>query len=278
MNKRACVIFKVLMNRYHTSDVRPFLSILPLEEAKEVASQKILSKDLGPILGQPCTVTAKIHYSWLQPLINTFPEPLKRVTVASLTQEQKMGFQFSSLPLVSSSIKNFLLSHLYGLLGMNHHLPIEYLPQSELNALAHLNKLDLMALIDLLGLYDLASEVRKIVDRNQLKNVFGCLSAKQAHYLKACMNQKDQLVVQKLGLDFTKQDCSLFMKVIHKRGIVRLSRALLGEHEDLVWHIAHILDSGRGNILLKEHASSVLSKVTDVLKQQVMTTLNFLKT
>lgn len=278
MNKRACVIFKVLMNRYQTSDPRSFLSILPLEEAKSVSSQKIFSHDLSPIVGQPCTVMKKIHYSWLQPLIALFPDSLKGVVIASLTHEQMTGFHLASVPLVSSCVKNFLLSRLYDLLEMNHHLPIEYLPQSELNALALLKKQDLMGLIDLLGLYDLASEVRKIVDSNQLKNVFACLSAKQAHYLKACMNQKDQLTVQKLGFDFAKQDCSLLMKGVHKRGIVRLSRALYGEHEDLVWHIAHILDSGRGNILLKEHASSVLSKVTEVLKQQVMTTLNFLKT
>lgn len=278
MNKRSCVIFRVLLNRYQSHDTQAFLSFFSKEEIEKITSLQISSTDMSPILGQPGTVMSRIHYSWLQPLIASFPEVLREVMIASLTPEQIVGFQRSSLPKVSSCTKNFLLSRLYNLLEMDKHLPIEYLPQTELTSLVYLKKQDLMNLIDFLGLHDLASEVRKIVDRNQLMNVYACLNDKQTQYLKMCLNQKEQLTVQKLGINFDQQNCSLLMQMVHKRGIVRLSRAFFGEPEDLLWHMAHILDSGRGNILLKEHQSRVRFKITDVLKEQVITTLNFLKT
>lgn len=278
MNKRAAVIFRVLLNRYHRKSDRSYLSALPVEEAKAISAQVVSSTDLLPILGQPSSVMAKIHYSWLQPLVAHFPDSLKMQVIASLTEEQMAGFRTTSLPKVSSFVKIFFLTRLYHLLQMDQHLPVEYLPQTDLSPLASLKKLDLMGLIDFLGLHDLAAEVRKIVDRNQLRNVFACLNPKQTHYLKMCLNQKAQLTVQKMGLDLSKQNCSLLMQTVHKRGIIRLSRSLCGEHDDLVWHIAHILDSGRGSILLKEHEACERSKVTEVLKQQVINTLSFLTT
>lgn len=179
---------------------------------------------------------------------------------------------------ISNIAKAFILNRLYQYLEINEHLPIEYLPETEFSLLTKWTKAQFIDLIDYLGLYDLASEVRHIVNRNYLKNIYTCLTPKQFYYLKVCLHQKEQLVSPKLGIDPTKQDCPQLKRIIHRRGLLRLGRALCGQHADLVWHIAHTLDMGRDNLLLKEYQPEELPKVTQILKQQVLNLINFLKT
>lgn len=278
MNKRGWTMLRVLINHYNPNAVNDLLKFLPQDELHQVeTTQNIRSADLMPILQQPQRSLAKIHYSWVQPLLTKFPETLRPTVVAALTAEQISGLGISSPALISDFARSFILNKLYHQLKIGEHFPIEYLPETELSPLTYWTKQEVVNLIDFLGLYDLASEVRHIVNRNYLKNIYTCLTPKQLHYLKVCLHQKEQLVSPKLGIDHTKQDCAKLRQLIHRRGLLRLGKALCGQHSDLVWHIAHTLDMGRGKILLREYQPKTSTKVTPILKQQVMNLMNFLK-
>lgn len=277
MDKRGWMILRVLINRYNPKAGNALLKFLPQDESRAVMALDIRSNDLAPILQQPQKSLAKIHYSWIQPLLGKFPKPLQPIVIAALTQEQIAGLKISSPIAISQVFKPFILTQLYHMLKMSEHFPSEYLPETELSPLAKWTKQQLINLIDFLGLYDLASEVRHIVNRNHLKNIYTCLTPKQFHYLKICLHQKEQIISPKLGIDPTKQDCARLKQVIHRRGLVRLGRALCGQHPDLAWHIAHTLDMGRGHLLLKDYQPRELPKVTFILKQQVLNLMNFLK-
>lgn len=277
MNKKGWMMLRVLINRYNPQAGDALLEFLPSEDAQTVLNQKIRSHDLNPLLQQPQTFLSTIHYSWIQPLLDKFPVHLRPVVASALTPEQIAGLKISSFPAVSQPIKNFMRHQLYLSSEMSDHLPLEYLPETELSLLGRWNKQQLTHLFDFLGLHDLASEVRRIVDRHHLTNIYSCLSPKQFYYLKLCLHQKEQIVSPKLGIDPTAQDCGKLKQVINKRGLQRFARALCGQHPDFVWHIAHILDRGRGKILLQNYASDALPKITPALKQQVLNLMNFFK-
>lgn len=278
MDKRSCMMLRVFINRYNSEAGNNLLKFLPQEQAQAVMNQDIRSADLSPILKQPHQSLARIHYSWLQPALKQFPESLRLTFLSALTPEQIAGLKVTSPIILSDVAKVFILNQIYHQLNIGDHLPIEYLPETELTLLTKWKKSQLTELADFLGLYDLATEVRYIVNRNYLKNIYDCLTPKQTYYLKMCLHQKEQLVSPKLGIDPTKQDCSQLKQLIHRRGLIRLGRALCGQHTDLVWHIAHTLDMNRGTFLLKEYQPKELPKITQILKQQVLGLVNFLKT
>lgn len=270
-------MLKVLINRYNSQAGNALLKFLPQEDLQAVTTLNIQSTDLTPILQQPQTALAGIHYSWFQPLLKIFPDHLQPVMIAALTPEQIVGLQGSFSSSISPVVKTFVQNQLYQLLKISEHFPVEYLPETELSPLTQWKKQQLIHLIDFLGLYDLASEVRHIVNHAYLKNIYSCLTPKQFHFLKMCLHQKERLTSPKLGIDPTKQNCVQLKQVVHRRGLLRLGKALCGQHADFVWHFAHLLDRGRGTILLKEYQPEALLKVTSILKQQVLSLMNFLK-
>ena len=257
MDKRSCMMLRVLINRYNPKAGNALIKFLPQEEARAVLAQDIRSTDLAPILQQPQKALAKIHHSWIQPIIHKYPESLRPLLISALTPNQIAGFNIVSPMAISQVVRGFILNQLYQQLEISEHTPLEYLPETELTPLATWTKAQFIDLANFLGLYDLASEVRHIVNRNHLKNIYTCLTPKQFHYLKMCLHQKEQLVSPKLGIDSTQQDCVKLKQVIHRRGLLRLGKALCGQSPDLAWHIAHILDRGRGNLLLKESNSFI---------------------
>lgn len=278
MKKRGFTILKLLINRYAPAEREALLQFLPREEAYSVTSCDIESSDLTPLFEQPKRSLASIHYSWIQPAIEKFPIELQKAVISCLLPEQISGLKVSSPLHLSAFSKSFFIEQLYEKLEIGNHLPPEYLPGTELSPLLHWSKGELIEIIDFLGLHDLASEVRQIVNRNHLKNIYSCLNSKQLYYLKACLQQKELIVSPKLGIDPTAQDCVKLKLIVHRRGLSRLGKALCGQHPDMVWHLSHSFDMGRGNILLKDFRPIELPRITNVLRQQVVSLMNFLKT
>ncbi len=277
MDKRGWMILQVFMNRYNPKAGDALLKFLPQNDRKELLAQDMRASDLKPIFQHPLQLLERIHYSWIKPLLEKFPDRLQPLIISALTNEQATKLGLSSHIPLSPPMRTFFINQLYHLLKGEEHLPLEYLPETELSPLGKWNKQQLVNLIDFLGLYDLASEVRHIVNRDYLQNIYSCLSPKQFHYLKVCLHQKQQLVSPKLGIDPTKQDCNRLKQVLHLRGLARLGKALCGQHPDLMWYLAHTLDIGRGVILLKEYQTDAIPKITSILKQQVLNLMNFLK-
>lgn len=273
-------MLKVLINLYNAKAGNSLLKHLPEEEAEMVSNQDIRSSDIMPILFRPQQLIQKLHYSWLQPLVEKFPSSLHATVIAALTPEQITGLR-KSLGVLPAKIpqptKTFILNRLFALMGKHDHLPVEYLPQTELSSLVEWSKNELTDLIDFLSLHDLSSEVKQIVDKNSLKNLYSCLNAKEMYYLKVCLHQKEQVKPPKLEIDIRKQDCKHLRQILHRRGLIRLGKALAGQHPDLVWYIAHTLDTGRGKILLQYYAKEANPKITPILKLQVTNLMNFLK-
>lgn len=277
MDNKGWMMLRVLINRYNPKAGDALLKFLPQEEAKTVLSQEIRSTDLMPLLYQPQKLLERMHYSWIQPLLDQFPPRLYKLAASALTPEQITGLKIDAPLSPSPPVKTFMINRLYTLLQADKHLPFDYLPETDLSPLGNWTKNKLVLLIDFLGLHDLASEVRRIVNKNHLQNIYACLSPQQLYYLKVCLHQKEMVTAPKLGIDPSKQDCNKLKKIMHRRGLLRLSKALCSQHPDFVWYLAHQLDTGRGELLLNAYKPDSDPKVTSFLKGQVINIMNFLK-
>jgi hypothetical protein len=275
---RSLMMLRVFVNRYNPKAGDALLKFLPPEESQAVLKENIQSKDLTPILEQPNALLKGLHYTWIKPVLDKFPPKLYPLIISALNPEQISGLQNTQPPLeLSAPVKNFIVNLIYDNLKTEDHVPLEYLPESEFSPLAGWSKNKLVRMADFLGLHDLASEVRRIVNKDHLKNIYSCLTPQQYNYLSICLHQREKIVTPKLGIDLTNQDCTKLKQVLHKRGLIRLGKALCGQNPDLVWYIAHILDAGRGKILLSAFKPEADPKVTALLKAQVSNLMNFLK-
>jgi hypothetical protein len=279
MEDRTLMMLRVFANRYNPLAGDALLKFLPKETMQAVLEQNIKSNDLTPLLEQPRALLKNLHHTWIKPILDQMPERLHPLIISALNPDQIAGLQASQPPLnLSPPVKNFFLNYIFNALNTEDHLPIEYLPLTELTPLSTWTKGQLVNLADFLGLHDLASEVRRIVNKDYLRNIYSCLTPHQYNYLNICLHQRERIVAPRLGIDPSVKDCTKLKQTVHKRGLMRLGRSLCGEHADLVWYISHILDRGRGKILLSTHQPEVEPNITALLKIQVTNVMNFLKT
>lgn len=283
MQRKSAIMLRVMMNRYHQGAPSVFLEGLSKEDAQLVLDQEITSTDASQIIIRPNELLGgQIHYSWLQPVIETFSPSMQPLLISALPNEYSQPLtklmNQPKLPKPMPLARNFLLLALCRKFSKRAVMPMQFLPETALSALITLTKSELLELIDYLGLYDLAEEIRHIVDKVLLNSIYACLSAKKQHYLRICLHQKEKLkAAAKIGLVNWKGDAAQLARLLHRRGLLRLSYALSGQPRDFVWHLAHRLDVGRGHILGKSYSDKEIPGVSPYLAQQVINTLNFLK-
>ena len=126
-------------------------------------------------------------------------------------------------------------------------------------------------------MYDLAEGIRHIVDRKKLKAIYLCLSHREQAFLRICLHKKEKLAAPKLDIDKWDGSREMLHRVLHRRGMLRLGKALSGQERHFVWHLVHLLDTGRGNIILQYYAEQPVAGVTPLLIQQVVSVINFIK-
>jgi len=282
MHEKSCVMLRLLLNRYHGGEVETLLRGLPEEDSQKILNIPIESSDVQAVLEQPQDAIKNIHYSWLISPMQEI-EKNKLPVVLSLLPEPhssklRKALNETSAPLeLTPSAKSFLMTQLYHSFKFNEVLPVEYLPVTDMTPLVHLHKNELIEIIDFLGIYDLAEEIHHIVNKKLLEEIYTCLTRKKQKFLRNCLHQKEKLVTQRLELEHWDGDCTKLSKILHHKGMVRLGYAISGQHKDLIWHITHILDTGRGEKLARYCSKDPISGVTDTLKKQVKEVITFFK-
>lgn len=282
MQAKGWIMFRVLMNRFHKGPIEPALRCLPPEDMRAILAQDVHSTDAAVALTLPQELLKKVHYSWLAPAFKRLPKSLQAALLAMLPEEQRSKMQSQCLEEVPSSglpapfLHGILSQILYRNLERTDILPTAFLPRTPLSPLADWNKQKLVELIDLLGVYDLSEEMRQIINKERLKMIQPCLTMKQKAFLRICLHKSEKIATPRLNLDKWDGDERKLHRLLHQRGLLRLGKALCSQHPDLVWHIAHVLDTGRGEEILTHYASPAIPGVTPVLVQQILNVINFL--
>jgi len=215
----------------------------------------------------------EIHYSWwIEPLkmtssdINYFLAVLPEETKTPLEKILKPTKKTITL---TEDLEYYLKKTLLHTLK-NIALPPAYLPKSLMHPLLSLSKKQLISLIDYLSLYDLGFELKHIVDTNIIKPVFSHLDAKESAFLKRVMKTRETFSFPRIHLERWDKEEKSLRAHLHKKGIFRLAVALSCENKDLLWHITHRLDVGRGTMLKKAIKKEISSSIIDTIQANII--------
>ena len=277
MNSKQALIIKVLHNTYHGGESSGFFDVFPEEESLDIQKLEVATTDIFPFLAQPLEKISFIHPSWLLPVLAEMPEEAQQVIIGALPwpQARYLIEHLKISPLqkpLAEPVKAFLLkSFIQRIPGASEVLDSSFLPKSPLSRLIEWKKEELVELCNYLGLIDLANEIRHVIDKRKLQKVYDCLNPKEQNYLKQAMQQKEKITTVSLGLGRWGGDCDKLKTVVQSRGLIRLATALSGEHPDVIWQISHILDKGRGLVLVKHVSGHPIRHTTASATQQVLT-------
>ncbi len=225
----------------------------------------------------------EVHYSWLLPLFQKISKPelpfflaaLKKKLTSKIKKNLKQETQLSVLsPLATEYLQKTLVTSL--LENYKALLPKECLPDSPLMPLLNLNKKELIELINSLALFDLAKEYFKIINKETVKKLDAFLSKKEILFLKGKRNYQDALALPPLNLDKFTGNALALKALLHKRGLMRLAKALTMHYFDFIWYIAHTLDIGRGQVLLELTKKKESQKIANVCQSNILELLPFI--
>jgi hypothetical protein len=226
---------------------------------------------------------AQIHTSWFAPFLRTLPEREIRLFLSALSESQvddlKQLLRFAGdLTRLKKAAKQYLQTTLHQKLTENEDdlLPIECLPSSPFSSLLNLKLSDLNALIDYLGMHDLAVEVRRIIEKTRLKKIEQSLSEQEKNYLKILLQSQEPVVFPPMGIANWQGDVESLRTLINQRGVNRLAKALYGEHPSFIWHLTHKMHVDLGTLFQKLYAPLESASATKVLNSQVLELLSYM--
>lgn len=197
----------------------------------------------------PISWAKNIHYSWFEDFFDGLPKKFFTDFLSDKEQKRlkKEGKKRGAAPFALSFLALLLKKRLMS----ENILPKEQLSPSTLHLLLELPKEKIVRLIDLLGLYDLSLELRHIVEKKRLTQIFAFFTDEERALINYFAKQPVKWVPPRLMLEkWDGQKASLLLE-LHNRGLIRLAKALSDEDESFVWHLVHKLDVGRGKIILK---------------------------
>lgn len=251
------------------------LRLLPPKMALEIENwPQPDNPDIFALISQ-ASWAEHIHYSWFQDFFRDLTKPMQAICLSSLSPPQRKGLQRlldseiklrQTNPFVLPFVSNYMRKQLRVEDVIDEHL----LPYSSLNILLKLKFSQLLYLIDMLGIHDLASDLKQVVDKVLLNRVYAALSKQQLLFLEYCSKQPMKWIPPKLGLSAWNGSVKHLNHLLHHRGLIRLGRAVIQEDPSFKWHLLHRLDTGRAKIIQKEFYRNPESTLLPYFKNQVL--------
>lgn len=268
------------------SVLKTFLSRCPPEKQRALEKflpekQRQLLEGIDPLKGlieqsEGEDLLEKVHWSWFLPTLKSYPEAEQKLFLSVFeTHAAKnlartlllSNFAQEMAPIARTYLRELLLRSLLD--PQELFLTAEHLPPSPINALLNFSKKELTHLIDLLSLYDLAAELRQIVETKILKKIYSLLTEEERNFLKNAMVHKEHFSLGKMGLDRWDGTEESLRLLLHRKGLARFGTALSGQNPHLIWYICHQLDIGRGNALFKLCMKEPIHGVSDMILRQI---------
>jgi hypothetical protein len=271
VNQQAKAFLKAMLSRsVHSAAL---LQLLPATLAEEINEIQLAGPFDPSLFFSPFSWLDSIHPIWVAEAIKIFPKEVQVLFLKSF--EERRAKHLEDLPTanaIPSKLSPFVANFFRFLLSQKLQEPLnkQLLPASSLNILLDLQRHHLLHLIGLLGLHDLAAELKQIVDRETLRKIFNALTQEQRLFLDYASKQPIKWLPQKMGLknwDGTKKQLN---HLIHYRGLIRLSKGVFMEDTNFKWYLCHTLDPGRTAIIKKELARRQDPSLISYFKNQIL--------
>lgn len=216
-----------------------------------------------------------VHWSWFLPTLKTYPESEQKLFLSALTPTSaknlskaldQLSHEEELLPLAKEFFRETLLSSLID--SKKPPLPISLIPESPFSRLLTFSKKELVRLINLLALHDLAPELKTIVDTKALKKISSYLTEEEKKILKTIHGEAPSRFLQRWD---GSEDS--FRTLLHRKGLTRFAMAISDQGDDFLWHLCHTLDIGRGSALFKLYIKEIPREVRLKLAEQLQALL-----
>lgn len=217
----------------------------------------------------------RVHYSWFYPHLSVLPQKTQELFFPLFSQTQKKGLA-TMLKIepqhqeFSPFISFFLSDYLKQRLQKEDVIPLAALPKSALNPLIKVKWAALMQIIDYLGLYDLACDYKQVVDRTLIKKIFSALPKDKEKFVLFAAKQPTKWVSPKMALQNWDGDAEKLQALLHKRGLIRLTKGIVGEHLSFRWHFVHRLDVGRAKVMINALSEPIDHSLVPYFKNQIL--------
>jgi len=258
------------------------LSFLDPKRKKELLSFPSPCSDLSLGFDQVRHLLDFVHPSWFAPFLRTLPECEIPLFLAAFPENQKN--ELCNLLLCTpkeitlpSIAKKFLQRKIVEALLSKEPslLPIEAIANSPLLPLLKLTHQGLYLLADFLGLYDLSTEMRLIIDKVRIKKMESALSKEQLFFLSSLLGKQDPQPFKPMGLQAWNGTNAEFLSLLHKRGMNRLSKGLYPENKDFISYITFRMPVEEAALFSSLHKKLEPSKMVSQLSKQILEVLAF---
>lgn len=256
MQEGSLKVLQRLLYHTHPDNFDSYLKYFEERDRMQLAALPKVETPLALHLDNPQDMLHQIHYSWFLKSFDQLPKSLHKALVQVFSKEQADRLK-KMLRIENTTKKNspclnaFLVQWFLKEIQLDQQPPTCFLTHSRFFYLLKIHKNDWVALIHQLGVYDLANMSKKIVDKKLLKEMSKLLtSAQKKLFTKAQKSLNDPIPSSYKDLRVKLEDDRTFRSFLEKRGILRLAMALASESSLFVWHLAHVLDRGRGEEFL----------------------------
>lgn len=223
------------------------------------------------------TLLKAIHPSWISPYIRSLPEKEIAFFLAALGSQSALlrkellytGDLPALTPLAKQFLQKTLLLHLSS--DIEDLLPPPFLPESPLNPLLSLSEESAALSLQFLGLHDLAIEVRQIIEKGKLKQIYDVLHPAELAYFKILIQSSEPVTFAPMQLSHWSGDSEKLKSLILQRGANRLGKALYGQNPSFIWYFLHKLPMEEGRLIQKlcsplENRRAVPALISQVLE------------
>lgn len=194
-----------------------------------------------------------VHPSWIRVAMQEFPPVVQSQLLAWLPSHlaQEISSQLGGIPISQERCSDLGAFYLLDLLAQKIRPPgiVEefFLSESRFYSLLYFSGPTKMSLINCLGLYSLAKELKNVVDKKIIERVHTVLSSTERLFLSYCQAHPMKYLDTTDFLSSWDKDEDL-RQFIHRQGLVFLATALAKEDVSFLWYFLRRLDIGRGYI------------------------------
>ena len=233
MKQLGRLVCRTFIEKRKRDSRKELFSFLPPTEKELILNLSAPSHDISLGFDLTGDVLNQTHSSWLIPFLRQFSEKEICLFLSSLNkakaEELKKSLKCSMpLPPLTDTAQKFFKQKMIDFLltGAEDLLPLEALAKTSLKPLLDLSCEDLHLTIELLGLHDLAVELKQIIDGTKLKKIYSLFPKEKEVYLKSLAHKKEPVLFKRIEISRWDGKAETLLPLLFQRGLNRLGKAL----------------------------------------------------
>lgn len=257
-------------------------SFLPEKRSLAISSLDIPQVTLLSLQSPSLAILENSHFSWFIPFLRNVSEHDLFLFLSSLPFELQQHLQKAlrcvcNVRPMSSSLAEFFQNKLISCCFPVTPLPKEALPPSPFNELLVLSCERFRNLIEFLGLYDLAAEMKQMIDGIKIKKIKRCLSQEKLLFLSLLFQKQEPVLFKKMELNAWNELPEDLLGIVYQRGINRIAKALFSENSNLIFLIKLRMSMEDAQQFERFHKPLEHLKAHSLLCDEVFSTFRFLE-